>query len=76
MFVIRVGLFLNEIIKCDLCFFSLSLSLKNIYIFIGVAYFNHAANLYWITEEKKKKKKVTLNRLTDCINLSKFLSVG
>ncbi len=25
---------------------------------------------------KKKKKKVTLNRLTDCINRSKFLSVG
>ncbi len=75
MFVIRVGLFLNEIIKCDLCFvfFSLSLSKKHIYIFIGIAYFNHAANLYWITE---KKKKVTLNRLTDCINRSKFLSVG
>ncbi len=57
MFVIRVGLFLNEIIQCDLCFFfflSLSLSKKTyIYIFIGVAYFNHAANLYWITEEKK-----------------------
>ncbi len=45
MFVIRVGLFLNEIIKCDLlCFFSLSLSLKNMF-FIRVAYFNHAANL-------------------------------
>ncbi len=43
MFVIRVGLFLNEIIKCDL-FFSLSLSLKNVF-FIHVAYFNHAANL-------------------------------
>ncbi len=28
------------------------------------------------TELLKKKKKVTLNRLTDCINLSKFLSVG
>ncbi len=26
--------------------------------------------------KKKKKKKVTLNRLTDCINRSKFLSVG
>ncbi len=45
-----------------------------VYIFIGVAYFNHAANLYWITEEEKKK--VTLNHLTDCINRSKFLSVG
>ncbi len=51
-------------------FFLESLSLKNIYILIGVAYFNHAANLYW------RKKKVTLNRLTDCINRSKFLSVG
>ncbi len=27
-------------------------------------------------KKKKKKKKVTLNRLTDCINRSKFLSVG
>ncbi len=47
MFVIRVGLFLNEIIKCDLwatSFFSLLLSLKNVF-FIRVAYFNHAANL-------------------------------
>ncbi len=44
MFVIRVGLFLNEKIKCDL-FFSLSLSLKKRVFFIHVAYFNHAANL-------------------------------
>ncbi len=56
MFVIRVGLFLNEIIKCDLCiFFSLK---KCIYFFIHVAYFNHAANLlkYFIKLLKKKKK--------------------
>ncbi len=39
MFVIRVCLFLNKIIKCDLCF--LSLSLKK-YV---LAYFNHAANI-------------------------------
>ncbi len=43
MFVIRVGLFLNEIIKCDLyatcCYFSCCC------LFIRVAYFNHAANL-------------------------------
>ncbi len=46
MFVIRVGLFLNEIIKCDLFFsLSLSLSLKKLFFFIRVAYFNHAANL-------------------------------
>ncbi len=47
MFVIRVGLFLNEIINCDFIgyfVFSLSLSLKNVF-FIRVAYFNHAANL-------------------------------
>ncbi len=49
MFVIRVGLFLNEIIKCDFicytCFFlSLALSKKRVF-FIHVAYFNYAANL-------------------------------
>ncbi len=63
------------------CFFlSLSLSLKNVFFFffIHVAYFNHAENLlkYFDKLLKKKKKKVTLNRLTDCINRSKFLSVG
>ncbi len=41
MFVIRVGLFLNEIKKCD----SLSLSLKNVFFYTHIAYFNHAANL-------------------------------
>ncbi len=45
-------------------FFSLSLSKKHIYFFIRVAYFNHAANLYWITEEKKK---VTLNRFINVL---------
>ncbi len=48
MFVIRVSLFLNEIIKCDLqatlFFFSLALS-KKACVLIRVAYFNHAANL-------------------------------
>ncbi len=45
MFVIRVGLFLNEIIKCATLFFlSLALSKKRVF-FIRVAYFNHAANL-------------------------------
>ncbi len=75
MFVIRIGLFLNEIIKCDLvCFFSLS---KKHIFFICVAYFNHAANLLkYFDKLLKKKKKVTLNSLTDCINRSKFLSVG
>ncbi len=29
-----------------------------------------------LLKKKEKKKKVTLNRLTDCINRSKFLSVG
>ncbi len=43
MFVIRVSLFLNEIIKCDLVF-SLSLSLK-MFFYTRIAYFNHAANL-------------------------------
>ncbi len=47
MFVIRVGLFLNEIIKCDLgdlvFSLSLSLSLKNVFFYTGIAYFNHAA---------------------------------
>ncbi len=77
MFVIRVGLFLNEMIKCDLFYFSLSLSLKKLF-FICVAYFNHAANIlkYFDKLLKKKKKKVTLNHLTDWINRSKFLSVG
>ncbi len=59
MFVIRVALFLNEIIKCDL-FLSLSLSLsKTLFFFIRVAYFNHAANLlkYFDKLLKKKKKK-------------------
>ncbi len=44
MFVIRVGLFLNEI-KMGLIgnfFFSLS---KKLIFFIRIAYFNHAANL-------------------------------
>ncbi len=48
MFVIPVGLFLNEIIKCDLeatCFFSLSLSLKKHVFYARIAYLNHAANL-------------------------------
>ncbi len=76
MFVIRVSLLLNEIIKCDLCFFFLSLSLKNIFFFIHVAYFKHAANLLKYFDKLLKKKKGTLNRLTDCINRSKFLSVG
>ncbi len=43
MFVIRVGLFLNEIIKCDFVFLSLALSKKRVFLY--VAYFNHAANL-------------------------------
>ncbi len=37
MLVIRVHLFLNEIIKCDFFLF---------YFFIHVAYFNHASNLF------------------------------
>ncbi len=46
MFVIRVGLFLNEIIKCDLCYLFFSLSaLSKKRVFLYVAYFNHAANL-------------------------------
>ncbi len=55
MFIIRVGLFLNEIIKCDLCFFSLSL--KNIFFFIRVAYFNHAANLLKYFDKLLKKRR-------------------
>ncbi len=43
MFVIRVGLFRNEIIQFDLFFYSLSL--KKTYFLICIAYFNHAANL-------------------------------
>ncbi len=43
MFIIRVGLFLNEMIKCDLPFLSLSLLKTN--FLIRLAYFNHAANL-------------------------------
>ncbi len=43
MFVISVGLFLNEIINCDLFFFSRSL--KKLFLNMHVAYFNHAANL-------------------------------
>ncbi len=45
MFVIRVGLFLNEIIKCDLFFLALLLSLKNVFFYKCIAYFNQAANL-------------------------------
>ncbi len=78
MFVIRIGPFLNEI-KCDLFFFSLSLKKKKLFFFIRVAYFNHAATLLKYFDKllkKNKQKKVTLNRLTDCINRSKFLSVG
>ncbi len=40
------------------------------------AYFNQAANLLKYFDKLLKKKKVTLNRLTNCINRSKFLSVG
>ncbi len=50
MFVIRIGLCLNEIIKCDLFFFFLSL--KFFFFFLA------------------------LNRLTGCINQSKFVLVG
>ncbi len=50
----------------------LSLSLKKYNFFIHVAYFNHAANLLKYFDKLLKKKK----RLTDCINQSKFLSVG
>ncbi len=60
MFVIRIGPFLNEIIKCDLClFFSLSLSKKTLFS-LFIAFFNHAANLLKYLDklvEKKKKKK-------------------
>ncbi len=49
-----------------------SLALKYVF-FIRVAYFNHAANLLQYFD--KLLKKVTLNRLTNCINRSKFLSV-
>ncbi len=49
MFVIRVGLFLNEIIKCNLLAtwisLSLALSKKTCFFYTRVAYFNHAANL-------------------------------
>ncbi len=59
MFVIRVSLFLNEIIKCDLrCFYFI--------LFLYTAYFNHAANLLkYFDKLLKKIKYVTLNRLTD-----------
>ncbi len=62
MFVICVGLFLNEIIKCDFFFFfclslSLSLSLKKLIFFYSVAYFNHAANLLKYFDKLVKKKK-------------------
>ncbi len=58
MFVIRVSLFLNELIKCDLwvayvLYFSLS---KNVFCFICVAYFNHAANLLKYFDKLLKKK--------------------
>ncbi len=57
-------------------FLSLSLSLKNVF-FIRVAYFNHAANLLkYFDKLLKINKYVNLNRLTDCINGSKLLSVG
>ncbi len=57
MFVIRVGLFLNEIIKCYLYVIYVSLSLsKKTYIFIRVAYFNHAENRYKYFDTFNKKK--------------------
>ncbi len=80
MFVIHVGLFLNEIIQFYLeTYVSLSpsLSLKKLNC-IHVAYFNHAENLLKYLYKLLKRiyiNKVTLNRLTDCINWSKFLLV-
>ncbi len=54
MFVIRISLFLNEIIK--LAFF-FSLSLKKKKFIIRVAYFNHAANLLKYFDKLLKKIK-------------------
>ncbi len=56
MFVIRVGLFLNEIIECNLLatYVFFSLSLKNVF-FIRLAYFNHAANLLKYFDKLLKK---------------------
>ncbi len=57
MFVIRVGLFLNEIIECNLLatYVFFFLSLKKTFFYIRLAYFNHAANLLKYFDKLLKK---------------------